>query len=82
MATSVRLFAAVREAAGSEWVTVEADTVAGMLEELADRYGEVMRRRVAVATVLVDGTSVPRGDTEPRLEHATEVVILPPFAGG
>jgi molybdopterin converting factor small subunit len=80
--TEVRLFAALRDAAGSATVEVGAHTVAGMLAELGDRFGDVMQRRLAVASVIVDGEKVDRDDTDHDLTAATEVVLLPPFAGG
>lgn len=80
--TSVHLFAALREAAGASRVDVEATTVAGMLDELAATHGEVMARRLQVATVVVDGDTVARDDTTRDLSAAEEVVVMPPFAGG
>jgi molybdopterin converting factor small subunit len=79
----VRLFAALRDAAGGHGqVTVQAATVAAMIGALTDRYGETMRRRLAVATVLVDGRACPHDDTDTDLAQADEIVALPPFAGG
>lgn len=78
----VRLFAALREAAGAEYVDVEATTAAALVQELAERYGELMRSRLRVATLLVDGDSVPKTDVEVDLTAAAEIVLLPPFAGG
>lgn len=80
--TRVRLFAALRDAAGSAEVDVAATTVAGMLDELADRFGDVMTRRLGAAVVVVDGDTLPRGDTTRDLRDADEVVVMPPFAGG
>lgn len=80
--TRVRLFAALRDAAGASEVEVEATTVAGMLAELGDRYGDLMARRAQVAIVSVDGDTVPRTDTTRDLSSADEVVVMPPFAGG
>lgn len=80
--TRVRLFAALRDAAGAAEVDVAAATVAGMLTELGDRFGEVMARRLAVAIVVVDGDTMPRDDTDRDLGQAREVVVMPPFAGG
>jgi molybdopterin converting factor small subunit len=78
----VRLFAALREAAGAEYVDVEATTAAMLVEELAEHYGEPMRSRLRVATLLVDGDSVSKTDVDVDLTRADEVVLLPPFAGG
>jgi molybdopterin converting factor small subunit len=82
VAVRVRLFAALREAAGAEYVDVDAATAAALVEELAERYGEPMRSRLRVATLLVDGDSVPKTDVVVDLAGAQEVVLLPPFAGG
>ena len=79
---TVRLFAAIRDAAGASEVEVEADTVVDLLAELADRHGEVMARRLEVATVMVDGERMPRDDRSASLSAAREVVVVPPFAGG
>lgn len=81
MSTTVRLFAALRDAAATSRTTSEAATVPALLDELRDRYGEVFARRLAVATVVVDGD--PVDPDEPRsLEGVAEVVLLPPFSGG
>ncbi len=80
--TRVRLFAALRDAAGSAEVEVASTTVVEMLDELAERFGEVMARRLAAAIVVVDGDTVPRHDTTRDLATADEVVVMPPFAGG
>lgn len=80
--TRVRLFAALRDAAGAPFVEVEATTVAGMLAELADRHGQVMARRLEVAKVVVDGEQVAADNTSVDLASAAEVVVMPPFAGG
>ena len=79
---TVRLFAAVRDAAGSGEVEVEATTVAGLLAELAERHGPRMAQRLASATVFVDEVAVAADDTEVDLREAREVVVVPPFAGG
>ena len=79
---TVRLFAALRDAAGAPRVGVAATTVAGMIDELARTHGEVMARRLQVATVVVDGEVVARDDTRRDLAAAREVVVMPPFAGG
>ena len=80
--TRVHLFAALRDAAGAADVEVGATTVAGLLDELADRHGELMARRLQVATVVVDGDVVARDDVDVALGAADEVVVMPPFAGG
>lgn len=80
--TTVRLFAALRDAAGASRVDVAATTVADLLDELGRVHGEVMAHRLRVATVVVDGDVVDRTDTTRDLAAADEVVVMPPFAGG
>ncbi len=80
--TRVRLFAALRDAAGASVVEVDATTVADLVAELGDRHGDLMRRRLQVAIVSVDGDTVPRTDTSRDLSVADEIVVMPPFAGG
>jgi molybdopterin converting factor small subunit len=41
-----------------------------------------MARRLEVAKVVVDGEQVAADDTSVDLSSATEVVVMPPFAGG
>lgn len=79
--TDVRMFAALRDAAGESRTTSQAPTVAALLHELSERYGERFARRLTLATVVVDGEPVPR-DSDASLEGAAEVALLPPFSGG
>lgn len=79
--SDVRLFAALRAAAGTGRVEVDAPTVAVLLDALRDRYGEPFTSRLAVATVVVDGEPVAPDDPRP-LSPTTEVALLPPFSGG
>ena len=77
---TVRAFAALREVVGGPH-PVEAPHVAGLLATLADRHGEEFTRRMQRTTVVVDDEPVSADDTTP-LADGTEVVLLPPFAGG
>jgi molybdopterin synthase sulfur carrier subunit len=78
----VRLFAALRDAAGASVVEVEATTVADLLAELARTHGEPMASRLQSATVFVDDVAVSDHDSTLALAAADEVVVVPPFAGG
>ncbi|HKJ55481.1 MAG TPA: MoaD/ThiS family protein [Nitriliruptoraceae bacterium] len=78
----VRLFAALRDAAGTSVVDVEATTVAELLAELATTHGEPMTSRLATATVFVDELAIRDPDSTHDLTDADEVVVVPPFAGG
>ena len=77
----VRLFAAAREAAGEPETAVPAGPLPQVLGSLQKRYDERFGSVLAVASVLVDGTHVERGE-ELHVADGSEVAILPPFSGG
>ncbi|MEX0659066.1 MAG: MoaD/ThiS family protein [Egibacteraceae bacterium] len=81
MAVRVRLFAAVRDAAGTSETTVEPGPLPAVLDQLRDRYREPFPARLAVCTVLVDGDPVGR-DTAVEVADGSEIALLPPFSGG
>jgi molybdopterin converting factor small subunit len=75
----VRLFASVREAAGTGRDTVPGATVAEVLAGARDRYGERFSALLGTCRVWVNGESAtddtPVGDGD-------EVAVLPPVSGG
>ena len=73
MAVTVRLFAAAREAAGTD--RLEVPTGPLQLPELGPAFDKV----VAICTLLCDGQRVHPGDEIP---DGAVVDVLPPFAGG
>jgi molybdopterin synthase sulfur carrier subunit len=77
----VRLFAALREAAGEAECRLEPATVADLLERLCARYGEIFAARLAIATVLVDGRAVRQG-ADLEVPGGAELALLPPVSGG
>jgi molybdopterin converting factor small subunit len=77
----VRLFAALREAAGEGECRVPSGTVAELLDGLRARYGPVFAARLALATVLVDGDAVPP-DAGRVVADGAELALLPPVSGG
>lgn len=82
---TVRYWAAAKEAAGVAEETLDADTLAGVLDAaLARRGGDARLREVlARSSFLVDGTAVGRrGGAGVMLPDAAVVEVLPPFAGG
>ncbi len=81
MAVRVRLFAAIRDAAGTGEAEVAAGPLGAVLADLSDRYGEVFRSRLSVCTVLVDGTAVPHG-ADLEVGDGAEIALLPPVSGG
>lgn len=80
--TTVRLFAALRDAAGTDAVVVDAPVrLPDLLADLSTRLGERFAARLGVAAVMVDGTPVDR-EADLEVPPGVEVALLPPFAGG
>ena len=75
----VRLFAALRELAGSSEVEVEGATVGEVLEALSARYGERFERVARAGSAVVDGE---RAEPSTPLSGSHEVALLPPVSGG
>ena len=76
----MRYWAGARAAAGREEETVEAATVGELLGAIGTR--PPLAKVLGASSLLVDGTSVRRDDTEHRLPAGAVVDVLPPFAGG
>lgn len=81
MAVRVRLFAALREAAGTGEDSVAPGPLPVLLDTLRDRHGERFARVLSLCTVLVDGSSVPREATI-DVPDGAELALLPPVSGG
>ena len=79
MTIRVRLFAALREIAGSSAVDVEAADVGSLCDLLIERFGPEFARILATGSVVVDGSVVPR---DHALSPSDEVALLPPVSGG
>ncbi|MCI0632475.1 MAG: MoaD/ThiS family protein [Actinobacteria bacterium] len=75
----VRLFAALRELAGSSEVEAEGATVGEVLEALSSRYGERFGRVALAGSAVVDGE---RAAPSTPLSGSHEVALLPPVSGG
>lgn len=78
MAT-VRLFANLRELAGTSRVDVEGDTVAEVVAVLVKRYGREFERRLETARVWKNGNE---GSAEDPVEAGDELALIPPVSGG
>jgi sulfur-carrier protein len=76
----VRLFAAVREAAGVAEVEVPPGTLGSVLADLSERFGERFSAVLDYASVRVDGER--RGDPATPVPDGAELAVLPPFSGG
>jgi sulfur-carrier protein len=76
---NVRLFAALRELAGSSRVEAEGATVGEVVQALSARYGERFEGIARMGSVVVDGE---RADPATPLTEGQEVALLPPVSGG
>lgn len=81
MAVRVRLFAALREAAGTGEDTVAAGPLPELLEALCERYGPTFGARLSVSSVLIDGSHVGHSDPV-TVPDGAELALLPPVSGG
>jgi MoaD family protein len=75
----VRLFAALRELAGTSELEVDAPDVGSLLDRLSETLGPKFERIMEVGTVVVDGETVGR---DRHLRPGDEVALLPPVSGG
>lgn len=78
MAT-VRLFAAAREAAGTDRVTIAGATVGAVLAGAAERFGVGFEALLPTCRIWVNGE--PATEDDP-VEATDEVAVLPPVSGG
>jgi sulfur-carrier protein len=75
----VRLFASLRELAGTSELDVDAPDVGSLLDRLSEKLGPEFERIMRVGTVVVDGETVSR---EHPLKPGDEAALLPPVSGG
>jgi sulfur-carrier protein len=78
MAT-LRLFANLRESAGTDSVEIEAGTVGELISVAADRFGPTFSEGLSAAGVWVNGDSADRSTT---VAPGDEVALIPPVSGG
>jgi len=76
---TLRLFASAREAAGVARVDLEGATVAEILDQARDRYGERFSTVLAASRVWVNGQ--PADEATP-ISGFDVVAVLPPVSGG
>ncbi|MDP8977741.1 MAG: MoaD/ThiS family protein, partial [Actinomycetota bacterium] len=81
MPVRVRMFAALREAAGDAETTAAPGRLPVILDALRERYGPMFAERLGLCTVLVDGDAVSR-DADVAVPDGAEVALLPPVSGG
>lgn len=78
MAT-LRLFASVREAAGTGRDTIEGATVGVVLDAAVERYGAAFAALLPTSKIWVNGEPA---DRDTFIQPADEVAVLPPVSGG
>lgn len=76
----VRMFAALREAAGTAEVELPPGTLGELLDTLRARFGARFTAVLAYSSVLVD--TERRADPAFDVRDGAEVALLPPFSGG
>jgi sulfur-carrier protein len=81
MPVRVRMFAALREAAGERETMVDPGPLSELLAMLRARYGERFATRLSLCSVLIDGSSVPQ-HAEIDIPDGAELALLPPVSGG
>lgn len=75
----LRLFANLRELAGSAEIEVDGATVGAVLEAAVSRYGEEFARSMRHAKVWLNGDPATAGDA---VTAGDEVALIPPVSGG
>jgi molybdopterin converting factor small subunit len=75
----LRLFASLREAAGTGSATVDGATVGEVLDEARARFGPEFAALAAQSRVWLNGDDAPLDAT---VGEDDEVAVLPPVSGG
>ncbi len=81
MAVRVRLFAALREAAGTGELSVPPGSLPRVLDDLRARYGPRFTEVLAVSSAMVDGDVTPH-EADVAVPDGAELALLPPVSGG
>ena len=87
---TVRMFSALREAAGDSSVWLEADDIAQLLSRLKSKYGSPISGLVDLylsdpdsLVILINGrNSGPSKTLHIKLSDGDEVALFPPVSGG
>ncbi len=75
----LRLFANLREAAGTSQAEFPGETVAEVLDAATAAYGPEFARNLTIAQVWVNGDPAEPGDA---VTEADELALIPPVSGG
>jgi molybdopterin converting factor small subunit len=75
----LRLFANLREIAGTSRLDVPSDTVGGVIDAASEKFGPEFRRGVETSRVWINGEVASMNDV---VADEDEVVLIPPVSGG
>jgi molybdopterin converting factor small subunit len=75
----LRLFAGLRDLAGTGNVEIDGETVADVLDAASRRFGAAFEGSLANARVWLNGEEADPGD---RVSSRDEVAVIPPVSGG
>ena len=78
---TLRLFAHLREIAGTGRLEVEADDVAGAIDAACRRFGPAFTDALGTAAVWLDGEPVD-DPSSVVLRPSSELALVPPVSGG
>lgn len=76
----IRLFAALRDAAGTAEVELPPGQLGLLLDQLGERFGSRFSAVMGYASVMVDGHRL--ADRDALVPDGSELALLPPFSGG
>ncbi len=76
---SLRLFATVREAAGTGRAQIDGATVGEVLDAAVAEYGSEFAQLLPVCRIWVNGKTATH---ETEVSNDDEVALLPPVSGG
>ena len=76
---TIRLFAGAREAAGTDRVTIEGESVGALLDDAVARFGPEFAALLPSCRLWVNGEPADRRDL---VGADDEVAVLPPVSGG
>lgn len=74
---TVRFFAAAADVVGTKHLTMQAETIADVIEQISDT--QTITDVISRCSFLVNGT---KANQETVLDVGATVDVLPPFAGG
>lgn len=75
----MRLFAALREEAGTSFVQTQGRTAGEVVDGLSARFGDRFAQVAAAGSIVVNGE---RADRATPVIEGDEIALLPPVSGG